>query len=93
MYTIQVDHLDKTIGEKMDNVTSIVAGQTRYDRNIDAEQLFQNVFGVRPAVFTNNMYHDCGDIVSEHGTMLVYVGTRMIKMNGGDNIFMDVQGQ
>lgn len=64
-----------------------------YERNDDAGQLFENVFGVRPFVFTKNMYHDCGSIMSEYGTMVAIVGQRFIKFYGADNLFMDVQGE
>lgn len=98
MYTVYTGSLEQLLGEDVTNIDTVVYMRpnhqdVRYTRNKDAEQLFENVFGVRPTVFTDNMYHDCGDIVSEHGTMLVYVGERMIKMYGGDSIFMDVQGK
>lgn len=64
-----------------------------YNRNDDAEQLFENVFGVRPFVFVKDMYHDCGSIMSEYGTMYTIVGQRFIKFYGADNMFMDVQGE
>lgn len=97
MFTVYTGSMDSMVDEDLTNVETIVLQLTnraiRYERNVDAEQLFENVFGVRPAVFSNGMYPDCGDIISERGVMFVYVGTRMIKFRGGDDMFMDVQGK